>query len=218
MKRDMKKKLKEDEFAHGFSWVLDFLEEWKKEFIIGGVVIAAVVLLFVGVHLIKGIGASKDSAVLGEILALRADLGKNPQSLVRLEALAGKGKFSRIASSELAAYWVGQGNLDKAEQALAGVKRGSGDFFDYQAQDLAAQIALLKGDADRAIKILLAIEEAKPKDYALDAVLFHRAQALEKKGDKAEALKLFQKIQADYPQSYYGYDAGLRAKKLEAPK
>jgi hypothetical protein len=41
---------------------------------------------------------------------------------------------------------------------------------------------------------------------------------LEKKGDRAEALKVFKKIQEEYPQSYYGYDAGLRARKLEPAK
>jgi predicted negative regulator of RcsB-dependent stress response len=155
---------------------------------------------------------------LGEILALRNDLDKNPQNLSKLEALAQKGKFARVASAQLAAYWVEQGALDKAEKALAGASAGPRDFFYYQAQDLSGQIAVLKGEYDKAVKILQAVEDAKPKDFNLDAVLYHKAEALEKKGDAAGALALYKRIQTEYAQSYFGYDAGQKTRKLEAAK
>jgi tetratricopeptide (TPR) repeat protein len=98
------------------------------------------------------------------------------------------------------------------------VKDSPKDFFYFQARDLSAQIAVLKGDYDKAITILLAIEAASPKDFNLDAVLYHRAEALEKKGDSAGALVLYKKLQADYAQSYFGYEAGMKARKLEPSK
>ena len=218
MKRETKKKLKEDEFVHGFSWLFDFVKDWKKEIMIAAAVILGLAVLWTGVRIFGGIQNRKDSAVLGEILALRADLDKNPQNLSKLEALAGKGKFARVAGAQLAAYWVGQGALDKAEKALAGASSGPKDFFFYQAQDVTAQVAALRGDYDRALKLLQAIEDAKPKDFNLDAVLYHRAEILEKKGDAAGALAVYKKLQTDYTQSYYGYEAGQKTRKLEAAK
>jgi predicted negative regulator of RcsB-dependent stress response len=218
MKREIKKKLKEDEFVHSFSWIAGFAAKWKKEITIAGAVIVGLAVLWVGVQVLNGVQDRKNSAALGEILALRNDLSKNPQNLAKLEGLSQKGKFARVASAQLAAYWVEQGSLDKAEKALAGVSGGPRDFFYYQAQDLAGQIAVLKGEYDKAVKILQAVEEAKPKDYNLDAVLYHKAEALEKKGDAAGALALYKRIQAEYAQSYFGYDAGQKTRRLEAAK
>jgi predicted negative regulator of RcsB-dependent stress response len=218
MKREIKKKLKEDEFVSGFGHIVDYLKTWHKEAFTILAVVIGLVVLWSGFRILQGIQTRKSSASLGQILTLRGELDKAPQNLAKLEALAEKGKFARVAAAELASYWVGQGDLVKAEKSLEGIKATAKDFFYFQAQDLTAQIAVLKGEYDRAIKIFQVIEEAKPKEFTLDAVLFHRAEALEKKGDRAEALKVFKKIQEEYPQSYYGYDAGLRARKLEPAK
>jgi predicted negative regulator of RcsB-dependent stress response len=218
MKREIKKKLKEDEFVDSFGWVVNFVQKWRKELTIAAVVIVGVAVLWAGAQVLNGAQNRKNSAALGEILALRNDLAKNPQNLSKLEALAQKGKFARVASAQLAAYWVEQGALDKAEKALAGASAGPRDFFYYQAQDLSGQIAVLKGEYDKAVKILQAVEDAKPKDFNLDAVLYHKAEALEKKGDAAGALALYKRIQTEYAQSYFGYDAGQKTRKLEAAK
>jgi len=218
MKRELKKRMKEDEFVNDFGLVVEFAKKWKKEFMIAGAVVAGLVLLWTAVQVWNGIQDRKNSAVLGEMLTLRGTLAANPQNLAKLEAMARSGKFARVASAQLAAHWIEQGSFDKAEQALAGAVKGPRDYFYYQAQDLAGQIAVLKGEYDKALKILQAVEEAKPKDYNLDAVLYHKAEALEKKGDRAAALALYKKIQTEYAQSYFGYDAGQKTRRLEAAK
>ncbi len=218
MKRKIKQQLKEDEFVSGFTRILGQVAAWKKEIIIAGVVLAGLVALWLGFLFLRGLQASKQSAVLGRIQTLRADLDKNPASVSQLEALTVKGKYARVAAAELASYWVEKGDLGRAEKALMAVKNTSRDFYYYQSQDMAGQIAALKGDYEGALKIYQAIEDAKPKDYMLDAALFHKAEVLEKKGDAAGALKLYKKIQTDYSLSYYGYDAGLRVRKLEPAK
>ncbi len=218
MKREIKKKLKEDEFVSGFGHVWDFLQAWRHEALLGLAVLAGLVVLGGGLLFLKGVQTRSSSADLGRILEIRAGLAATPADVVKLEELSRKGKFARVAATQLASYWVEQGDLDKAAAALAGIKTSPKDFFYWQARDLAAQIALLKGDVAGALAILDTIEAAKPKDFNLDAVLFHKAEALEKKGDKAAALALFKKIQTDYAQSYFGYDAGLRVRKLESAK
>jgi predicted negative regulator of RcsB-dependent stress response len=218
MKREIKKQLKGDEFVSIFTRIVDHFDAWRQEALIGLVIAVGLALLIGGLFFLKGSQTRSSSASLGQILELRSGLEKTPGNAARLEALSKKGKFAKVAATQLASYWMEQGDLNKAASALAGLKESPKDFFYYQAKDLAAQIAILKGDIDGGLKILQAIEDAKPKEFALDAVLFHKAEALEKKGDRAAALALFKKIQTDYAQSYFGYDAGLRAGKLEAGK
>lgn len=218
MKRTTKKQLKEDEFITDMNKFWDFAKKWRKEILIAAAALGAVVLLFLGFQFLKSQQTNRDSRELGRILELRGSLAKNPQNIAVLEQSAAKGKYARIAGLSLVTHWVEQGQLDKAQAALALIKDSPKDFFYYQARDLAAQVAILKGDYDEAIGILKKVEEEKPKDYTLDAVQFHHAEALEKKGSVVEALAMYKKLQEDYAQSYYGYDASLRARKLEAIK
>lgn len=218
MKKQIKKQLKEDEFISDVNKFWDFVKTWQKELVIAAIALGAVVLIFFGFQLLKAQQAKRDSRELGRILEIRSSLDKNPQDAAKLEQAAVKGKFARVAALELAAYRVEQGQLDKAQAALALVKDAPKDFSYYQGRDLAAQIAILKGDFDGAIAILKKVEDEKPKDYVLDSVQFHHAEALEKKGSVADALAMYKKIQEEYAQSYYGYDASLRARKLEAAK
>jgi len=218
MKRLVKKQLKEDEFITDVNKFWDFAKKWQKEILIAAAALGAVVLLFLGFQFLKSQQTKRDSRELGRIQELRGTLAKNPQNVAVLEQAAAKGKYARVAGLSLVTHWVEQGQLDKAQAALALIKDSPKDFFYYQARDLAAQIAILKGDYDGAIAILKKVEEEKPKDYILDAVQFHHAEALEKKGSVVEALAMYKKLQEDYAQSYYGYDASLRARKLEAAK
>jgi len=218
MKRSIKKQLKGDEFVSGMAKFMHFVKTWEREIIIAAVAVVAMIAIFFGLQFLKSQQAKKQSRLAGEILELRAGLAKSPENAAKLEQLGGSGKFARIANISLATYWIEQGQPDKAQAALDRIKDTSKDFFHYQAQDLSAQIAILKADYDRAVGILKKIEDEKPKDYLLDAVLYHHAEALEKKGNAPEALALYKKLQDEYAQSYYGYDASVRVRKLEATK
>ena len=164
MKRRIKKQLKEDEFVSGMTKFMQFVKKWEREVIIAAAAATALILLFLGFQFLKAQQAKKESRAVGEILELRADLSHNPQNVARLEQMGGRGKFARIAFISLATYWIEQGQLDKAEAALLQIKNDPRDFFYYQAQDLASQIAVLKVDFDKAINVLKKIEEEKPKD------------------------------------------------------
>jgi len=219
MKRQLKKQLKEDEFVTGVNKFMHYLKVWERELVIAGAALLVIVLIFFGFQFLRAQQNAKSSREAARILELRADLAKTPANVAKLEQAAAQGgKYGRVASVALATYWVEQGQLDKGQAALAGIKDNSKDFFSYQAQDLAAQIATLKGEYDKALAILKKIEDAKPKDYLPDAILFHKAEALEKKGSTAEALVVYKKLQDEFAQSYYGYDASLKVKKLEPAK
>ncbi len=219
MKRQFKKQLKEDEFVSGMTWFMHFMKTWERELIIAGVAALGIAALFIGFQFLRSRQNARDSREVGEIMDLRADLAKTPANVTKLEQFAAKGgKFGRVAALNLATYWIEQGQLDKGQAALAGIKDAPKDFIYYQAQDLAAQTAVLKGDYDKALAILTKIEADNPKEYLQDAILFHKAEALEKKGSAAEALAVYKKLQDGYAQTYYGYDASLKVKKLEPAK
>jgi predicted negative regulator of RcsB-dependent stress response len=218
MKRSFKKQLKEDVFVDDVNKFWHIIQKWRREIITAAIALGAVAILFLGFQFLKSQQAGKASRELGAILDIRTSLAKNPQDVAKLEQAAAKGKFARVASISLATHWIEQGQLDKAQAALAAVKESPKDYFYYQAQDLVAQVAILKREYDKAIAVLKKIEDEKPKDYILDAVMFHHAEALEKKGSPSEALALYKKLQEEYAQSYFGYDASLRAKKLETAK
>ena len=215
MKKVVKKQLKGDEFVSTVNKIMHFLETRVKEILVGVAVVAFVVLLYAGVRFIQVQQVRKESRILSQLLELRSTSGGKPENLAALEKIAGGGKYSRLGYVLTATYWVEKGDLQKATESLARIKASPRDFIYYQAQDLLGQINAVKKDYDQAIAIYTKIEEAKPKDYCLDAVLFHKAAALEAKGSKPEALALYKKIQADFPQSYYGYDAAEKARKIE---
>jgi tetratricopeptide (TPR) repeat protein len=218
MKRTERHHLKEDEMAHGVHWLVAFFEKYKREISIvtGAVVFAAIV--FFGLLLLRSGARSAQNRAIGAVTALAAEAGQKPEKLADLEKLAAKGRTSRLANLELARYWAEKSDWAKADSFLNRLPAAPKDLLYYQAQDLKGQVAVGRKDFDAALAIYKKMAEEKPKAYPLDAALFHQAQALELKGDIAAAVDLYKKIQADYPQSYFGYEASLKAGKLEARK
>jgi len=215
MKGTERRHLKTDQLVHGMQGVVAFFRKWRSQIVLAGLLILALGVVFAGLRIIRAEQAKSRSRTVSEILALRADLPKVPENAAKLEALAGKGKSGRLASLSLATYWMEQGRPDKAEAALSSIKDAGRDFQYYQVKSLQAEIALAKGDLDGSLAILAKIVEENPKDYLLDSVLFRQAEALELKGKEAEAVALYKKLQTEYPQSYYGYEASLKAVRME---
>ncbi|HUU37364.1 MAG TPA: tetratricopeptide repeat protein [Candidatus Desulfaltia sp.] len=218
MKKVIKKQLKEDEFVSTMTKIMHFFQTRTKEILIGIAAIAVVGLLYVGVRLIQAQQVKKESRLLSELLELRSTLDSKPENLASLEKIAGSGKYARLGYVLLATYWVENSDLEKAKEALGKIPSTPQDFIYFQSRDLLAQVNALQKNYDQAIAMFTEIEEAKPKAYSLDAVLFHKAEALEAKGDRPEALALYKKIQEQFPQSYFGYDAAEKARKIEAAK
>ena len=138
--------------------------------------------------------------------------------MAALEKLSGDGEYARLGYVLLATHWIENGELGKAKESLEKIKASPKDFVYFQARDLLAQVSALQKDYDQAVALFTEIEQNKPDMYSLDAVLFHKAETLEAKGDRDDALALFKKIQEDYPQSYFGYDAAERVRRIESAK
>jgi predicted negative regulator of RcsB-dependent stress response len=216
MKKIVRKQLKGDEFVSTLTKVFQFVKKRTKEMIIVGAAVVFFVLLYFGLRFIQAQNVKKESQVLSRLLELRSELATNPEDLAKLEQMAGNGKLSRLGYVLVATYWVDKGDLAKAKAALEKIPSGPKDFLYYQAEDLLGQVNSLEKNYDQAIAIYNKIVEEKPKDYALDVILFHKAAALEGKGERQEAMTVYKKVQEEFPQSYYGFDAAERVRKLEA--
>lgn len=215
MKKDVKKQLKGDEFVSTIGKIVHFFETQTKEIIIGLCVLALIAVLFVGLRLLQAQSLKSQSGSLGQMLDLRSTLSTQPGNLAKLEQLEGRGKYGRLAYVLVSSYWVDKGDLAKARELLSKVGPAPRDFVYFQAEDLLGRVDTLEKKYDDAIAVYAKLEKEKPEDYSLEVILFHKAEALEAKGDKAAALEAYKKLQQDYPQSYFGYDAGERARKLE---
>jgi predicted negative regulator of RcsB-dependent stress response len=216
MKQKERHRLKQDDLAFGFRRLVVFGKKYGREMAIAGVVIVALVLVYLGIQFLHRQSERKESQAIAEVLQLRADLPEKPDNLAKLEAY--KGKAGRLADLVIATYWVEKGDLDKAEASLAKVKIAPKDNIYYQAQVLMAQIYYWRKNYDKSIEIYKAIQADNPKDYPLDGVIYHEAEALEKKGQKTEALALYKKLETDYSQTYFGYEAQQKAASLETMK
>jgi predicted negative regulator of RcsB-dependent stress response len=206
--------MKEDGLAVGLTKALRFFKAWHKQLLMLAGVAGLAVLVFLGIGLLRARSLSAQSGVATQILKLRTDLEQKPENLAALEKLAGRGRYARLAHVELATYWIEKGDLDKAAASLKEVAGRPKDFVYYQAQDLAAQVEVRRKNYDRAIEIYKNLEAEKTAAYPLDAVLFRRAEAHALKGETKEARELFQRLQTEFSQTYFGYEASIRAGKL----
>ena len=218
MKRTERHHLQENGMSHGLSWLVDFAKKWRKELTIVGAAAAFAVVVFAALVLIRSHSQSVQSRVVGEVGALAAEAAQKPEKLAELEKLAGSGRYARRANLELAKYWAERNDWAKAESFLGRIPASRKDLLYYQTEDLKAQVAVGKKDYDRAIAIYRKVRDEKPKVYPLDAVLFRLAESHELKGETSAALEIYKSLQTDYAQTYFGYEASVKAGRLGLKK
>jgi tetratricopeptide (TPR) repeat protein len=218
MKRLKRKQLKSDEFVTTFGKVINFMKKWQREFKMGGIALLFAIFVFLCVQFVQSKTLKKQNILLSNIFRLSSEINEDPEKITELENLSGKGRYSRMGFLKLGTYWFEQGDFAKALDQLEKIPLNKKDLIYYQAQELMAQIFVEQKDYDRAIEIYEKIEKEEPDGYSLDVVLFHKAGALEDKGDMELALSVYKKIQEDFPQTYFGMDASSKVMELEAKK
>ena len=218
MKKKVKRQLKTDEFANFMSRIFDFFKSNQREFTIAGTALLVIALVFLSVRYVQAVNSRKQSEILGQILQLESEIKDNPDSLVDLEQMAGKGKFGRLAAIKAAALNFERGRTGKAVELLQSVPSAPKDMVYYQARDLLGQIYFSQQQYDEALAVFSEIERENPRVYPMDIILYRKARVLAARNDVDLAIEAFTKLQTDFPNSYYGYEATREAQKLEEKK
>jgi tetratricopeptide (TPR) repeat protein len=218
MKRTERHHLKEDEMAHGLTRLAGFFKKNLREALIIAGALALAILVFDALLIVRAQARRAESRAIGVVGDLADEVAQKPEKLADLEKLAAGGRAARLANLELARYWAERSDWAKAESYLGRIADGRKDLFHYQTEDLKAQVAIGKKDFDKAIAIYKKVIEEKPKVYPLDAAMFHLAESHELKGEAKEALDTYKKLQEEYSQSYYGYEASLKVGRMGLPK
>jgi len=218
MKKKVKRQLKTDEFANLMSRIFDFFKSNQREFTIAGAAVLVIALVFLSVRYVQAVNSRKQSEILGQILQLESEIKDNPDSLVELEQMAGKGKFGRLAAIKAAALNFERGRTGKALELLQSVPSAPQDMVYYQARDLLGQVYFSQQQYDEALAVFSEIERENPRVYPMDIILYRKARVLAARNDVDLAIEAFTKLQTDFPNSYYGYEATREAQKLEEKK
>ncbi len=218
MKKKVKRQLKTDEFANFMNRIFDFFKSNQREFTIAGAALLVIALVFLSVRYVQAVNSRKQSEILGQILQLESEIKDNPDSLVELEQMAGKGKFGRLAAIKAAALNFERGRTGKAVELLQNVSSAPKDMVYYQARDLLGQIYFSQQQYDEALAVFSEIERENPRVYPMDIILYRKARVLAARNDVDLAIEAFTKLQTDFPNSYYGYEATREAQKLEEKK
>ncbi|MDI6849353.1 MAG: tetratricopeptide repeat protein [Candidatus Saccharicenans sp.] len=215
MKRTERHQLKENELATGLSQFVRWVKKHEKKFMAIALGLAVLLAVIIGARFLLEYQKGQEAGYLSEVLTLKAELEQKPENLAKLESLAQKRKYSRMASLALATHYLEKNDLDRAEQALSRVKDRGRDLIHFQIFDLYAQVLSRRGQYDRAIEIYRQMEKEKPEDYPLDVILFRLAETYEKAGQKDQAISLYRDLQSNYQNTYYGYQAAMKVMSLD---
>ncbi len=221
MKRRERKHLKEDEFVSTLTKIIRFFHNWQRELKIAGFSLVAILMIIVVIRAVQVQSENRANRDLAQIMKLQAGLmakatssEENPAELTQLEKIAGRGKFSRLAYLYLVNYWVQRNDLAQAQAALEKFPERPKDLFYFQAKDLLGQVLTWRKEFDRALALFDSLEKEANGVYPLEAVLIHSAEALEQKGDKAQALAKYRQVQEKYPQAAFFWNVSERIRRL----
>lgn len=221
MKRRERKHLKEDEFVSTMTKIVRFFRQYQRELKIIGISLLVVIILISIIRVIQINSSDRANRQLATILKLNRELREKAGSsedlraeLSQLEKLAGRGRYSRLAYLYLATYWVEKNDLSRAQAYLEKFPGEPRDLFYYQARDLLGEILIWRQDYDRAIKLYEELEKEKNMPYLKESILFHLAEALEKKGERSQALEKYRQLQQEFPYSAYIWNVADKIRRL----
>jgi tetratricopeptide (TPR) repeat protein len=239
MKRELKKQIKQDEFAsgldRGFTWLRAHEREAKVTL---GIVVA---LLAGGLALsayTKSRARAADGAFAAALQTFHAPLaGEAPQGTAKVYATAAERarqaaqEFAEVhrqygsqAAGQRARYYEGLarmqlGQADEAQKALSEVaaRRGGEDVAPELARLALADLELKRGRVDQALAAYRQMVDDSTLGLPRDHVLMSLSAALEQSQRLSEARASYQRLADEFPGSVYASEARRRADYLKDP-
>ena len=119
-----------------------------------------------------------------------------------------------MAYIQLANFYLNKKDFARAEEELKKIPENNKDLLFMQSRDILAQVYLYQKRFDEALTIYDTMER-EPGEFSLDVLLFNKALVFEEKGETDRALELYKKVESDFSQTYFGYEASQKVRELE---
>jgi tetratricopeptide (TPR) repeat protein len=215
------RRIKHDEFASTVSrWIL-FIEDHARQAIIAGVALVIVLVLILGIGAWFRTRSREASFALGTALAeYRQAAGGGPpvpgqpvaaaqyqtalESFQQVAADHPRSRVGPIASFYSALCLIALERNDQASTALEEFLERYPDAFHAPQAGLAlARLAERQGDNARALELLRAAAEQDSLGLPQPEALMELARFLELTGSKDEALRVYERLQTEFPLSEF---------------
>lgn len=208
MKRELKKKIKEDELAKSLKWLTKFFRENQREILIGFSIVAIAVLFFFGYKTYSQIVTNKENIVLGRFIGGKENI--SPEKLPP--------RWRAFGHLKVASDLYSKGKLKEALDEISKIKTSKRDIYYYQSLLLKGNIYSKSGEFEKAIEEYKKITIDKPKDFPWELAILRMAICYKEMGKRDDAIISLRKIVGEFPNSPYVIEAEDLLNRLQPQK
>lgn len=208
MKRELKKKIKEDELAKSLKWFTKFFRENEREILIGFSIVAIAVIFFFGYKTYSQIIIKKENVILGRFIGERENI--SPEKL--------PSRWQAFGHLKLASDLYSRGKMKEALDELSRIKTRKKDIYYYQSLLLKGDIYRSTGEFEKAIDEYRKITLDKPKDFPWELAILRMAICYKEMGKRDEAIISLRRILGEFPNSPYAVEAEDLLNRLQPQK
>ena len=216
MKKKERAHLKEDPFQVFIQKVLDILQKYKREIVIGLGVGAAVIIIILAVYFIQSGSVSKENRLYTEALTIKnneaLDIDQKIEQLAKLDSKSG---ISASVKLFLAALYFEKGDLNKSKEVLDGFSGSKSQLLNEEKNLLEAEILNASDKQKEALELLNKLLNNPKSEIAKDYILFKMAKIQANTDQTQTAVANLNRLIEDHPQSPYSYEARNLLRELE---
>ncbi len=208
MKRELKKKIKQDELASSLKWLTKFFKENQREILIGFSIVLIAVILFFGYKTYSQIITNKDNVILGRFISGNSKI--SPEKL--------PSRWRTFGHLKLASDLLSQGKVKDALDEISKIKSKERNIYYYQSLLLKGDILRSMGEFEKAIDEYKKITTEKPKDFPWELAILRMAICYKEMGKKEDAILALRRIAGEFPNSPYITEAEELLERLQPQK
>lgn len=208
MKKKEREHLKEDPLKILVKKVLDLLKGFKKELMIGGVVIAGILIIILAISIFQFISAEKENTLYSEGLKIKNSVElKIDDKIAKLKELDSKNGVSSANNLLLASLYFEKGDIESAKSLLAEMPKSNIKIINQQKELIEADILAVSDKVQEGIEMLNKMLADSKSEVAKDFLLLKIARFQLKAGQKDAAKSNLNRLTEEYPQSMYSMEA-----------
>jgi predicted negative regulator of RcsB-dependent stress response len=208
MKKKEREHLKEDPLKMFVKKILTSLRGFKKELMIGGFVLAAVLIVIMAISILQFFSAAKENTLYSEGLKIKNSTElKIDAKIERLKEIESKSGVSAANQLLLASLYFEKGDIEGAQKLLADFPKSSINIINQQKKLIDADILAVSGKVQEGIDMLNKMLADSKSEVAKDFLLLKIARFQVKAGQEDAAKSNLNRLTEEFPQSMYSMEA-----------